>query len=333
MARLSLAEIRALAARVLEASKTSPANAAAVADALAAADADGIGSHGIARLPSYADQALSGKVDGFAVPEVREAGSAALVVDAKDGFAYPAIDVGFARVLEFVPHTGVVAVAVRHSHHFGVAGHHVERLAEKGLAALLFGNSPAGIGPWGGTRALYGTNPIAFACPRAKDPPLVIDLSLSKVARGKIKLAADKGEPIPEGWATDAEGKPTTDAKAAMKGMMLPMGDAKGAQLVLMVEILAAALTGSHYGFEASSFFDAKGPPPRVGQFFVAFDPVRFAGPSFAERLEVLLSAILAQPGTRLPGQRRLKNRAKALAEGVDIPDDLYAELRKRAGG
>jgi (2R)-3-sulfolactate dehydrogenase (NADP+) len=333
MPRIGLVELRDLAVRVLTSAKTSPANAAAVADALVAADADGIASHGVSRLPSYADQALSGKVNGFAVPELRETGAAAILIEARDGFAYPAIDLGLARARDVAGKNGVVAVAVRHSHHFGVAGHHAEKLAANGLAALAFGNSPAGIGPWGGNRALYGTNPIAFACPRAKEPPLVIDLSLSKVARGRIKLAADRGEPIPGGWATDAEGRPTTDAKAAMQGMMLPMGDEKGAQLVLMVEILSAALTGSNFGFEASSFFEAKGTPPRVGQFFVAFDPARFAGPDFARRLEVLLSAILAQPGTRLPGQRRLKNRAKAAAEGVAVPDDLYADLRKRAGG
>lgn len=330
---LNLDEMRGLAKRVLVAAKTSPENAACVAQALVAADADGLASHGLSRLPAFADQAVSGKVDGFAVPEVTRPKSAAVRVDARSGFGFPAIAAGLAEAQKAVKETGVVAVAVGRSHQSGAAGFHVERMAEKGLVALSFNNSPAGLGPWGGNRALFGTNPIAFACPRGSPgAPLVIDLSLSKVARGKIKLAADQGKPIPAGWAVDKDGNPTTDGKAAMAGTMLPMGDAKGAALALAVEILSAALTGSNFGFEASSFFTAEGPPPHVGQFFLVIDPATF-GDGFAERVEGLLQAILVQPGTRLPGQRRLENRERARAQGVEIPDTLYQDLIRRAGG
>ena len=130
---------------------------------------------------------------------------------------------------------------------------------------MILGNSPKAIAPWGGREGLFGTNPIAFAAPRRAAEPLLIDLSLSKVARGKVMVAAKNGTPIPEGWALDKEGRPTTDAKAALEGTMIPIGDAKGAALVLMVEVLAAALTGANYGFEASSFFTADGPPPGGG--------------------------------------------------------------------
>ncbi len=333
MANLTLEALHDLAVRVLYASRTSRENATAVADALVAAEADGLAGHGASRLPSYADQASCGKVDGFATPELTETAGAALRVDARDGFAYPAIALGLGRAARLVEKTGVVAVAVGNSHHFGAAGYHVEPLAEQGLVALAFGNSPAAIAPWGGSRALFGTNPIACACPRPGGPPLVIDLGLSKVARGRIMVAAGKGETIPEDWALDSRGRPTTDAKAAMEGTMLPMGDAKGAALVLMVEILAAALTDSHFGYQASSFFDADGPPPRVGQFFLVLRPECFAGDAFPGRLEELLTAIVAQPGARLPGQRRLARRAEARRSGVEIPDTLHAELLERAGG
>ena len=179
----------------------------AVAEALVAAEADGLAGHGASRLPSYADQAVAGKVDGFATPGLTETAAAAVRVDARNGFAYPAIALGLDRAARLVEKTGVVAVAVGNSHHFGAAGYHVERLAEKGLLGLAFGNSPAAIAPWGGSRALFGTNPIACACPRAGAPPLVIDLGLSKAARGKVMVAAQKDEPIPEGWALDAEGR------------------------------------------------------------------------------------------------------------------------------
>ena len=196
----------------------------------------------------------------------------------------------------------------------------------------MFGNSPAGIAPWGGSRPLFGTNPIAFGFPRGDGrPPVVVDLSLSKQARGKIKLAADEGRAIPEGWALDADGNPTTDAAAAMAGSMLPLGDAKGAALVLAVEIMAAAMTGAHFGYEASSFFDDKGGPPRVGQFLLGFRPGPLSGGTYEERIEVLLQAVLDQSGTRLPGERRLGNRERAAAEGIEIPDDLYEWMQAAA--
>jgi (2R)-3-sulfolactate dehydrogenase (NADP+) len=334
MTTLSLAAARALAVKVLGAAGVSAGNASAVADALVAAEADGLASHGLSRLPAYADQAKAGKVAGAAVPTVTEAAPAAIMVDACDGFAFPAIALGLARARDIAPKMGVVAIGVTNSHHFGAAGYHIEPLARAGLVALAFGNSPAAIAPWGGTTGLYGTNPIAFACPRlmpdGSDAPLVIDLSLSKVARGKIMVAAQRGEAIPEGWALDAAGKPTTDAKAALAGTMLPLGDAKGAALVLIVELLSAALTGAHFGYQASSFFDAKGPPPRVGQFFLVIDPGRF-GAGFPARVGTLAAAILAQPGTRLPGDRRLAARAKAARDGVVIPDALARELETRA--
>ncbi len=328
---ISLSDAHALALKALVAAGTAEANAAAVADALVAAEADGLASHGLSRVAAYADQAKAGKVAGKAVPELRANAPGALFVDAKDGFAYPAIAQGLARGIEMSRTAGVVGVGIGNSHHFGAAGYHVEKAAEAGLVALGFGNSPQAIAPWGGSKGLFGTNPIAFAAPRTGKAPLVIDLSLSKVARGKLMVAAQKGEAIPEGWALDPAGKPTTDPKAGMAGTMVPMGEAKGAALVLMVEILAATLTASNYGYEASSFFDAKGPPPRVGQFFLLIDPLRFAGPAFAQRLETLLTAVLAQPGTRLPGERRLKLRAAAQKDGIKIPADLLADLRKRA--
>lgn len=330
MTSLTLEALHELAAGVLVTSKTDPGNAASVADALVAAEADGLAGHGASRIPSYADQALSGKVDGFAIPELNETAAAALRVDAHDGFAYPAITLGLENAETLVERTGIVAVAITNSHHFGAAGYHVERMAERGLVALAFGNSPAAIAPWGGSRALFGTNPIAFACPRAKVSPLVIDLSLSKVARGKIMVAAKGGTPIPEGWALDADGQPTTNAEAAMAGTMLPMGDAKGAALVLMVEILSAVLTGANCGFQASSFFTAEGPPPRVGQFFLVIDAARFSGDGFQQRLETLLEAIIEQTGCRLPGERRLANRERARRDGVNIPDALHRDILAR---
>jgi (2R)-3-sulfolactate dehydrogenase (NADP+) len=180
--------------------------------------------------------------------------------------------------------------------------------------------------PWGGSQALFGTNPIAFAAPRDGAPPLVIDLSLSKVARGKVMAAAKAGQPIPEGWALDVEGQPTTDPERALTGTMIPAGDAKGAALALVVEILAATLTGANRSDQATSFFDADGAPPGVGQTIIAFDTGGVAG--FGARLESLIGAILSQDGTRLPGEKRLAGRRTTQGgERVTIPGHLMQEL------
>ena len=174
---------------------------------------------------------------------------------------------------------------------------------------------------------MFGTNPIAFGWPVPGRAPLVVDLSISKVARGNILAAKQRGEQIPEGWALDAGGHPTTDPDAALAGTMLPFGDAKGTALALMVELLAAGLTGANFASEASSFLDAKGEPPGTGQLIIAFDPAALGGGDVLDRFAVLAAAIEAQPGARLPGTRRLALRQKAKAEGLSVSDALLAEI------
>jgi len=323
---LAANEAHDLATRILVRNNTSEANALHVANALVAAEIDGQKGHGLSRLPSYSAQAASAKVDGNATPLICERSGAGIRIDAANGFAYPAISLAINELSRMSIDNGISAAAIFRSHHFGQAGHHVEQLAERGLIGLVFGNSPQAIAPWGGNQALFGTNPIAFSAPRTDSAPLLIDLSLSKVARGKIMVAAENDESIPEGWALDADGKPTTNAKAALAGTMLPMGDAKGAALVLMVEILAAALTGANFGYEASSFFSAEGDPPGVGQTLIAINPYVFSGDSFAVRLEMLLDSILSQPDVRLPGQSRI-DRRKLARNGFAIPEKLHIQL------
>ncbi len=329
---LTLATLFDLANDALLAGNVSRENAQSVCKALVAADADGLGSHGVSRIPFYADQAKSGKVDGHAVAEATQTSAACLRVDAKDGFAFPAIELGLQKALALAPSTGIVGVGVYNSHHSGAGGYHVERVATEGCIAIGFSNTPSAMAPWGGTRGTFGTNPIAFACPNGNEPPLVVDLSLSKVARGKVMMASQRGESIPPDWALDAQGHPTTDADTALAGTMLPIGDAKGAALALMVELLAAGLTGSNYAFEASSFFAAEGPPPRVGQFFIVIDPSAFSGADFAERVTALVREIDSQDGTRLPGARRVALREQAARDGVTIAAALADNLRSRAG-
>jgi len=329
MRRLTPAGAESLAAAALACAGAGERAARETAHALVLAERDGLSSHGLARVPFYAAQIASGKIAGDAVPTVDVAG-AAVRVDAHHGLSFPAIADGLAAGMEVSRDLGLAAISVTRSHHFGVAGQPVERLARAGLIGLAMSNTPAAMAPWGGSRALYGTDPIAFACPRTAGEPLVIDLSLSEVARGKVMLAAKEGRAIPEGWALDAAGNPTTDAEAAMAGSMAPMGGAKGAALALMVELLAAGLSGASFGHEASSMFSAEGPPPGLGHLILAIDPARFGG-HFADRAETLFAAIAEQPGARLPGARRIAARADT-SETLEIPGDLADELARLAG-
>lgn len=326
---LSIDEAEALVCSALMQSNVSSVNAEAVARALVAAEVDGQKGHGFSRVAAYAAQAASGKVDGHATPAVERVAPAYLRVDAKNGFAFPAMDAGIDAVEDVAMEMGLAGVAVVRSHHCGQTGAHVERLAERGLVALMVSNAPKAIAPWGGNQPLFGTNPIAFAAPIAGAPPLVIDMSLSKVARGKVMAASKAGKPIPEGVALDIDGNPTTDAKAALAGTMVPMGDAKGAALVLMVEILSATLTGANYSFESTSFFDAEGAPPGVGHFILAIDPGTALGATFAPRMASLVAEIEAQHGARLPGTRRLDARKHARAHGVEVAARLIDEIRR----
>jgi len=337
VAKISLPDLLDLAECALAAAGASAAMAASTAKALVRADAQGLASHGVARVPQYAGFLKNGRADGKAVAALTRAKGAAILIDAKDGLAFPACDLAIGEAIARAREYGIAIAGVTNSHHFGVAAYHLEAVAAQGMAGIAMGNSPAAM-PMAasqgfGKRALFGTNPIAAVFPRRHGAAISIDLSLSEVARGKIMLAAQKGERIPLGWALDKEGNPTTDAKAALEGMMLPAGGTKGALLALMVELMVVALTGAQFGFEADSFFVAEGNRPQLGQAFIVINPAALAGnDTYTERVETLLTAMLADEGVRLPGARRSALAEKAAAEGVMIPDALLAQLHSLAG-
>ena len=332
MPNVTLEALRDLATRALARAGANPAMASTTAAALAYAEARGLASHGVSRVPQYATHLANGRADGSAQPEiVREKGGAVLV-DAKCGLAFPACALAVNEAIRRARDLGVAYAGVMNSHHFGAAAFHLEPVGAASLVGLGLGNSPAAMAVAGGRRPLLGTNPIAAVFPLAERPALMIDLSLSEVARGKVMVAAKEGKAIPLGWALDQEGKPTTDAAAALEGSMLPMGGTKGAMLALIVELMVTALTGAAMGFEASSFFVDDGNRPRIGQAFIAIDPDALCGNEvYRERVEALVAAMLEDPGVRLPGERRGALAAKAEKEGVILSDSLLAQLRRLA--
>lgn len=334
---ISLDQARTLVTAALEAAGASPLMAASTARALVLAEAQGQGGHGLSRVGQYATHLRNGRVNGAAVPTVVRRKGGALLVDAQEGLAFPACDLALAEAVALARTQGVALVGIKNSHHCGVVVDHLRAVASAGMVGLGLSNSPAAMPAAGGRHAIFGTNPIAAVFPRRDADPLLIDLSLSEVARGKVMLAAKKGEAIPPGWALDAQGQPTTDAQAALSGSMLPLGAAsspKGAMLALVVELLVTAVIGASFGFEAESFFVDEGNRPHLGQLFVVVDPGALAGESaYFERIEVLLSEMLSDEGVRLPGARRETARRRAEADGLEVADAVVASLKALAHG
>jgi (2R)-3-sulfolactate dehydrogenase (NADP+) len=332
MPQLSLEQLHDLARHALARAGAHSDMAAATARALVYADAHGLSSHGVARIPQYAAHLKNGRADGAAKPKITAAKGGAALVDAGCGLAFSACALAVHEAIRRARDFGVAYAGVTNSHHFGVAGYHLEAVGAAGLVGMAFGNSPAAMPAAGGTRPIFGTNPIAAIFPRPHAAPLLIDLSLSEVARGKLMIAAKEGKPIPLGWALDKDGKPTTDPKAGLQGSMLPLGGAKGAMLALIVELLVTALTGAATGFEATSFFVDEGNRPRLGQAFLVMDPAALSGRAvYDERIEALIAAMNEDPAVRLPGYRRYALAARAAKEGIEIPAALHRQLTELA--
>jgi (2R)-3-sulfolactate dehydrogenase (NADP+) len=298
--------------------------ARATAVALVVAQASGLPSHGLSRVSMYVSHLKAGRVVGNAQPVAHAERAGAVLIDAGNGFAFPACLLAVEQAIARARQTGIAIAAVTNSHHFGMAAYHLDPIAQAGMVGIACGNSPAAMPAAGGKRAIFGTNPIAAIFPRPGYAPVSVDLSLSEVARGKLMVAADRGEAIPLGWALDADGQPTTDPKKGMEGSMLPMGGTKGAMLALVVELLVTTLTGAHFGAEADTFFVAQGNQPRLGQAFIAIDPGALAGSRvYAERIEALVAAMLVDEGVRLPGQRRFDAVAAARTSGFEVQQSM----------
>lgn len=327
MPLMTLDDITKLTTQALMGAGASQANAASLAQSTMRAERDGIRSHGLMYVPIYAEHVRCGKVDGQAISVVNQSRPSAITVDAQTGFAHPAIDAGWQALTQSARQNGIAAMTVFNSYNCGVLGHHAERLAEGGLIGLCFTHAPASIAPVGGNIPLVGTNPFAIAVPDNQgNVPIVIDQSASTIAKSEIMLRNRNGEALEEGWAVDENGNPTIDPAAALKGSMTPSGGYKGFGVGLLVEILASCLAGAVPSREASPFSGTVGGPPKTGQCFIAIDPSAYAE-GFSERIASLVSAIEAQEGARVPGQRRKDNRIRLAKTGIEVDETLLGRI------
>jgi LDH2 family malate/lactate/ureidoglycolate dehydrogenase len=334
--RLTLDDIHELALQTLTANGCSPGQAGAIADTVTAAERDGAKSHGLFRVPFYVRAIREAGAVADAEPLVSDLAPGVLRVDGRHGFAPLALQRGTGPLAERARAQGLAALAVRDVFHIAALWPEVEWLAEHGLVAFAFTGAISYVAPAGGTRPLYGTNPMAFAWPREGHPPVVFDQASSASARGEIQLHLRSGQPIPQGWAVGPDGEPTTDPAAALEGAQLPFGGHKGASVALMVELLAGALIGDLFSYEAAAADRNGVGAPLGGELLLAIDPARCVTPE--ERggqlghAEALFERILEQEGTRLPGARRHAARERARGEGVDVLASLHAEIRSLGG-
>src|SRR4051812_19144944 len=319
-----------LARTALEKAGAHSKMAEAAAHHVMRAEEQGLPTHGMSRVPFYCAMLKNGRADGAAQPAMVTDRAGVCLIDNKDGLPYVSVQWALDEVIQRARRNGIAFAGIRNSAHVGVLGVHLQRVAEAGLVGFAFTNSPAAIPAWGGKKGLFGTNPVAAVFPRKGKDPIVIDLALTTVVRGKIMMAMKRGEKIPEGWALDRHGKPTTDPKEAIEhGSLFPIGGAKGAMLALMFELICASLTGAAIGPEADSFFSEQGNKPRIGQAFIAIDPGALVGTDrFAERVETVVSTMLSDPEVRLPGARRFAAE-RASRSGIEVPDDLLAQIER----
>ncbi len=299
---------------------------AALARTITAAERDGALSHGLFRVPGYVASLRSGKVNGRANPTLTQVTPAFVRADGDGGFAPLAIERSVPALAEAARQLGIAVMTIVRTHHFAALWPETEALAARGLAALACVCHTPVVAPFGGRRALFGTNPISFAWPRPGKLPVVFDMATAAMAQGDVQIAARDGLSVPVGTGLDRYGSETTDPAAILRGLLLPFGGHKGSALALLVELLAAGATGDRFSFEAGAEDSNDGGPARGGEFLVAISPEVLAGKGWASHCEAFFEQFDRIDGARLPGERRHRRRRSTAPRRVNR--SLLAEIR-----
>ena len=334
MVNVAAEEVETLLRRAFARHGMPEAHTALVAATIVAAERDGTPSHGLSRLRGYLDSLASGWINARPELAITDTAPGTLHVDADNGFAQVALSRAAPQIVGKARACGVAALSISNSHHFAALWPDVEPFAQQGLLAITVVNTRALMTVWGGTRPVLGTNPMAFACPRADGPPIVWDQASSVMSQGDVRLHALSGTPLPAGVGVDREGQETTDAARVLDGgALLPFAEAKGGSIAFMVEVLAAALTGGRFGFEDESARVPGATTSNAGQFVLLIDTANASGGRFAARIEGLVAALRDAGSARMPGTRRYARRARAAQDGFAITEADAAFLRDSADG
>lgn len=308
--------------------------ARAVSESLVAADLRGVSSHGVVRLGVYLKRMAEGMIDPKAEPQLERDDGPVGLLDGRNNFgAYVGargLDIAMARAKTH----GAYILGVRHSNHFGTGAHYLQQAVSQGLAMIVMSNASQTMPPTGGVRPFMGTNPIAFGFPTGTDVPFILDMATSLVARGKIIVAASKGEAIPLGWAVDKDGNPTTDAHAALDGAVLPLGGAKGSGLAMAIDILCGVLTGAGFGPSVNNMYDNWEEPQNVGHMFIVLDIARWMPlETFMARLDDYIRLLKLEPRAGgveeifYAGEIEGRLEASRLRDGITLPAKVEDEL------
>lgn len=328
LAHLELDDVKVLAKAAMLKAGCNEANADAIAHTVWQAERDGCASHGLFRIPGYANSLKNGKVNGHADPRLERTAPSVLWVDGDGGYTPLALERMLEDFDDLTRSQGVALCAITNTFHFAALWPEVENLARQGLCAIACTSYKPCLPPAGGTKPLYGTNPLAFAWPRPGREPLAFDQASAFMARGDVMIHARDGKPLPEGAGIDKDGNPTTDANKVLEGAQLPFGGYKGASIAMMIELMAGPLIGEQLSLEAAESDMEDGGPARGGEFILAMDPKKTAQkPISGGNAERLFQAIAEQEGARLPGEGRLMRRKHVAEHGVQIPKSLLEAI------
>lgn len=307
-----------------------------LSDTMVQANLRGVDSHGVTRTGIYVERIQRGLVDPKAEPEILKESPALALIEAKSAIgqvtSYEAMKLAIKKARE----VGTGLVGVRGSNHFGAAAYYTISALKEDMIGIAMSNAPATMAPWGARAPYMGTNPISVAIPAKNRLPIVFDMATSIVARGKIILAAQKGESIPEGWAIDTEGRITTDAQKALEGAVLPFGGAKGSAIAILIDVFSGILTGAAFGPHIGDLYRNFQDRQNLGHIFAAIDPSYFGDvESFKERVDKMIDEIKSLPpayGVKevlLPGEIEFKIEKRRKQEGIPLEPEVEEMLRK----
>ncbi len=336
--RIPIKRLEQAASRVLQAAGVPKPSADTVAKVLLFADQRGIESHGISKLPIYVKRIQDGGIDPIAIPAVIGGKGAIVCIDGKNALGPVAGVFGMEQALQAARNHGIGVASVRNSNHFGVTAYYSMMALPEGMIGFAFSNANPTVAPWGGKQALVGTSPLSIAIPSASGLPFVIDMATTTVARGKIILYARNKKPLPPGWALDSEGRETTDPEVALKGLLTPLGGAKGSGLALTIDILCGMLSGAKYLTEVGHLYTGTDRPQGIGHLFLALQIDAFLPRKrFLDEMDRYIERIHSCPRAEgveriyVPGEIEYESMKRTEKEGVEVSSVTRAELVQTA--
>mgnify|MGYP001353574266 CR=1 FL=1 len=326
-------KIKSIVKEIFVKHKLSSEHAKICADALINAEQVGAYGHGLSRLKMYCDRIKKKVINAKPKIKIKNISQSISQIDANDSIGFVAADIAIKTAIKNAKKTGIGLVGVKNSGHYGLSGYYAEQATKKNLVTMIFTNAPPAVAPHGALKSLFGTNPICFGTPTGSKVPFILDTSISMINRGKIRVAARNNQKIPEGVALDNKGRPTTDARKALKGVQLPIAGFRGSGLAWMVDILSGVLTGGNHAGKVKDPFDDFSGPQNIGHLFFTFKPNLFVN-NYSQRIKENIRVIKKLPKIKgvkeilYPGQNKFKRFQINSKKEINIPANIAEDIR-----